>query len=76
MYENNAKDNDIVTLMYNLTEYNDNYSKTFLYDDVVIDNFSFNSASFKFKQNVTCKTGADGSKNVEIIVSLKHLSNL
>ena len=36
-----------------------------------------NSASFKFKQKIiTGQTGNDGTKNVEITVSLKYLSNL
>ena len=36
-----------------------------------------NSASFKFKQQIiTGQTGNDGTKNVEITVSLKYLSNL
>ena len=34
-----------------------------------------NSASFKFKQKITGATDNHGTKNVEIIVSLKYLSN-
>ena len=34
-----------------------------------------NSASFKFKQKITGATDNDDTKNVEIIVSLKYLSN-
>ena len=34
-----------------------------------------NSVSFKFKQQVTIKTGNSGRKNVEIMVPLKCLSN-
>ena len=34
-----------------------------------------NSASFKFKQKITGKTAAAGTKNVELMVSLKHLDN-
>ena len=34
-----------------------------------------NSASFKFKQEITGQTGNSGTKYVEIMVPLKHLSN-
>ena len=34
-----------------------------------------NSASFKFKQKITGVTDDDGTKNVEIMVPLKYLSN-
>ena len=34
-----------------------------------------NSVSFKFKQQITGKTGNGGTKNVEIMVPLKYLSN-
>ena len=34
-----------------------------------------NSASLKSKQKVTGKTADGGKKNVEIMMSLKHLSN-
>ena len=34
-----------------------------------------NSASFKFKQQITGQTGSGNRTNVEIIVSLKYLSN-
>ena len=74
--------------MYNLIEYSGNYSKTggllqyysdeptFTNADVVA-NFSDtnNSASFKFKQKITSKTADGGTKNVEIMSSLKYLSN-
>ena len=33
------------------------------------------SASFKFKQKITGQTGHHGTKNVEIMVPLKYLSN-
>ena len=36
---------------------------------------SNNSASFKFKQEITGQTGNGGTKNVEIMVPLKYLSN-
>ena len=72
--------------MYNLIEYSDNYSKTFrslwryyrdgpsLTDAGAIANFhaANKTASFKFQQKITGKTGnAHGIKNAEIIVSLK-----
>ena len=34
-----------------------------------------NSASFKFKQEITGVTGDNGTKNVEAMVTLKCLSN-
>ena len=40
-----------------------------------IDNFPWNSTSFKFKQKGTGSTEDDGTRNVEIMVPLKHLSN-
>ena len=39
------------------------------------DNVPDNSATFKFKQKMTGTTGADGTKNVQIIVPLKCFSN-
>ena len=66
--------------MYNLIEYNDNYSKTSeslwqYHRDDPNDNM-VNSKSVKFKTNVTGKTPADGNtKDVKIAVSLKHLRN-
>ena len=66
--------------MYNLTEYSDNYSKTsgslwqyYKYDPN--DNIT-QSESFKSKIKITGKTPAAGNtKDVEIIVPLKYLSN-
>ena len=46
-----------------------------LNNDDVINNFPGNGASFKFKQKIIGETEADGTKNVEIMVSLKDLSN-
>ena len=43
-------------------------------DGFLVD-FPGNSASFKYKQNITGLTGDDGTKNVEIMVPLKYLSN-
>ena len=85
----NAKDIDVVMPIYNLTEYSDNYSKTsgslwqYYRDEAAtnagaIANFhaANNSDSFKFKQKVTGKTvNANGKEDVEIMMSLKYLSN-
>ena len=80
----NAKDIDIGMPMYNLIEYIDNYSKTSgsLYIPAVVNhnaivNFAENNLtdSFNFKVKMTGQTGADGTKNVEIMVLLKYLSN-
>ena len=85
----NAKDIDIVMPMYNLTECSDNYSKTsgrlwqYCKDIPAVDNNNVivNVAennltdSFNFKAKVTGQTGDDGTKNVEIMVPLKYLSN-
>ena len=66
--------------MYNLIEYSDNYSKTSgslwkYYKDDPNDNIA-DSESFKSKVKITGKTPADrNTKNVEIIVPLKYLSN-
>ena len=75
-----AQDIDIVMPMYNLIEYSDNYSKTSgslwqYYKDDPNDNIT-QSESFKSKTKITEKTPAAGNtKNVEIIVPLKYLSN-
>ena len=86
----NAKDIDIVMPIYNLIEYSDNYSKTsgilwqYCKDVPVVNNngnivdFNVTNAtdSFNFKAKITGQTGDDGKvNNVEIMVSLKHLSN-
>ena len=76
----NAKYIDIVMPMYNLIEYSDNYSKTSgslyqYYKDEPNDNMP-DSESIKSKAKITGKTPADrNTKNVEIIVPLKYLSN-
>ena len=76
----NAKDIDIVMLMYNLIEYSDNYAKTSgslwqYYRDEPNNNLA-DSESFKFKVKITGKTpAADKEKDVEIMVPLKYLSN-
>ena len=76
----NAQDIDIVIPMYNLIKYSDNYSKTSgclwqYYKDEPNDNTA-DSESFKSKIKITGKNSADrNTKNVEIIVPLKYLSN-
>ena len=76
----------MVIPMYN---YNDAYSKTsgslwqYYRDESALDHCddidfpanNNNSASFKFKQQITGQTGSGNRTNVEIIVSLKYLSN-
>ena len=73
----NAKDIDIVMPIYNLIEFNDNYSKASgslwqYYEDDPNDNTT-QSESFKSKIKITGKTPAAGNtKDVEIIVPLKY----
>ena len=86
----NAKDIDIVMPMYNLIEYSNNYAKItgslWQYcKDIPARNNANNAIiifsednitdSFKFKAKITGQTGNDGTKDVEIIVPLKYLSN-
>ena len=85
----NAKDIDIVMPMYNLKEYSHNYSKTsgrlwqYCKDIPAVNNngniVEFNGAnatdSFNFKAKITGETGDNGTKEVEIMVPLKYLSN-
>ena len=76
----NAQDVDIVMPMYNLIEYSDNYSKTsgslwqyYKYDPN--DNIT-QSESFKSKIKITGETPVAGNtKNIELAVPLKYLSN-
>ena len=74
-----ARDIDNVMPMYNLIEYNDNYSKTSgslgqYYKDDPIDNIA-DSESFKYKVKITGKTPENrNTKDIEIIVPLKYLS--
>ena len=76
----NAQDIDIVMPMYNFIEYSDNYSKPLAslwqyYKDDPSDNIT-QSESFKSKIKITGKTpAAANTKDVEIIESLKYLSN-
>ena len=84
----NAKDIDIVMPVYNLIEYSDNYWKTsrslwqcYRYKPALtnagtVANFSGNIVSFKFKQKkITGSIGDDDTKDVKILIPLKHLSN-
>ena len=85
----NDKDIDIVMSMYNLIEYSNNYSKTFgslwqyckdipaVDNNNAIVNFTDNNLtdSLNFKVKMTGQTGDDGTKNIEIMVPLKYLSN-
>ena len=85
----NAKYIDIVMPIYNLIEYCDNYSKTseslwqYCKDISAVDNnnaivnFAENNLtnSFNFKVKIAGQTGDDGTKNVEIMIPLKYLSN-
>ena len=85
----NAKDINIVMPMYNLIEYSDNYAKTtgslwqYCKDiparnangDIAIFAENNTTDSFKFKAKITGQTGNDGTKDAEIMVSLKYLSN-
>ena len=84
----NAKDIDIVMPMYNLIAYSDNYTKTSgslwqycldkpaLNNNAIVDFEDGNlSDSFNFKAKITGQTGNGGTKDVEIMVPLKYLSN-
>ena len=85
----NAKDIDIVIPMYNLIEYSDNYAKATgslwqyckdipaLNVNNEITHFTEGNLtnSFNFKVKITGQTGNGGTKDVEIIVPLKYLSN-
>ena len=85
----NAKDIDVVTPMHNLIEYSDNYLKTsgslwqYCKDIPAVNNngniveFSGANAidSFNFKAKITGQTRDNGIKEVEIMISLKYLSN-
>ena len=85
----NAKDIDNVMPMYNLIEYSDNYAKTteslWQYckdipalnanDEIIIFAKGNLTDSFNFKVKITGRTGNGGTKDIEIIVPLKYLSN-
>ena len=85
----NAKDIDIAMSMYNVIEYSDNYAKTTeslwkYFKDIPARNnndeivaFAVNNVtdSFNFKVKITGQTEDDGTKDVEIMVPVKYLSN-
>ena len=78
----NAKDIDIVMPMYNLIEYSDNYAKTSgslwqYFRDEPDDNNIEDYESLKSKIKITGKTpnNNNNEKDVEIMVTLKYLSN-
>ena len=85
----NAIDIDIVMPMYNLIEYSDNYAKTtgslWQYckdiparnNNNEITEFTLGNTtdSLNFKVKFTGQTGNNGTKDVEIMVPLKYLSN-
>ena len=86
----NAKDIDIVMPMYNLIEYSDNYAKisgrlwqyckdiatrNAANDEIIAFDVNNLTDSFNFKVKITGQTGDDGTKDVEIMVPLKYLSN-
>ena len=85
----NAKDIDIVMTIYNLIEYSNTYAKTtgslWQYckdipsrnnnDEIIIFRFNNTTGSFNFKAKITDQTGDDETKDVEIMVPLKYLSN-
>ena len=89
MQIDNAKDIDIVMPMYNLIEYSDNYAKTtgslWQYckdiparnanDEIIVFDVNNVTDSFNFKAKITGRTGNNGTKDVEIMVLLKYLSN-
>ena len=89
MQIDNAKDIDIVMPMYNLMEYSDNYAKTTgslwqYFKDIpardannIIEEFTGGNTtdSFNFKAKITGQTGKNGTKDVELMVPLKYLSN-
>ena len=86
----NAEDIDIVMPIHNLIEYSDNYSKTSgslwqyckyipaVNNNNAVVNFTEGNLtdSFNFKIKMTGQTENCGTKNVEIMVPLKYLSNL
>ena len=76
----NAQDIDIVMPMHSLIEHSNNYSKTseslWQYHKDYLNYIITQSESFKSKIKITGKTPAAGNtKDVEIIVQLRYLSN-
>ena len=83
-----ACDIDVVMSMYNLIEYSYIYSKTEslwqhyrdepaieIGDSIIHFPADNNSVLFKFKGKIRAQTGNNGTKDVEINVSLKYLVN-
>ena len=84
----NAEDIDVIMPLYNLLESSPSYEKTsgslwqYCKDISAVDNnnaiisFTDNNITdlFNFKVKMTGQTGDDGTKNVEIMVSLAYLS--
>ena len=82
--KDHTKDIGVIMPMYNLIEYNDNYSKSsgnlwqynrdepvLNINGVIVDFPDDNdSVLFKFKQKITGQTGNDGTKDVQITVPL------
>ena len=82
---------DVVMSVYNVIEYSNNFSKTsrilwqycrnepaWAYDNKKIASCTKANAitdSFKIKEEIKGKTGSNDTKNVEIMVPLKYLSN-
>ena len=85
----NAKDIDIVMSMYNLIEYSDNYAKTtgslWQYckdiparndnNEIVVFTRNNLTDSFNFELKFTGQSGNNGTKDVEMMVPLKYISN-
>ena len=84
-----ANDLDIAMTMYNLIEYNDNYSDTsrslwqfkrseqnIINGNIPVGVDSTNSTSFEYKSSSIKKSDDGAFKNVKIAVRLKHLSNV
>ena len=75
----NAKDIDVVMFMYNFIEYSDIYLKTsgnlWQYCSNVPSSVNNNSISFKFKEKITWSTGNYDTKDVNIMLPFKCLSN-
>ena len=85
----NAKDIDIVVPMYNLIEYSDNYVKTTgslwqyckdiparINNNIIVEFTGGNLTDlYNFKGKITGQTENNGTKDVEIMVPLKYLSN-
>ena len=90
MHVHDVQDIDKVMPMYNLMEYSDAYQETlgnlweYYKDQSALDNNTNivdfpsdnnNSISFKFKQQITEQRGNGGTKDFELMVPLKYLSN-